>query len=107
MRYAFAALLIALTLAPSGTAGDTRKPAVTLPVSIYSNHIYLKVRVNGSQPLDFILDTGATDPFLNARWIKALGLATKSLGEQGDLGTGEGSPTVAVAKDVVLDVGGI
>jgi hypothetical protein len=52
------------------------KNALRIPFDLYGGRlIYLQVRVNGSHPLWFILDTGASSgSFLNVKWVKPLGL---------------------------------
>ncbi len=46
-----------------------------IPFEFVGNHIYLRARVNGSEPLWFLLDTGATASYFDAQKAKALGLA--------------------------------
>src|SRR5215470_13373997 len=45
------------------SALDNKEPlaqnADVIPINMLENHIYVNVRVNGSRPLRFILDTGA------------------------------------------------
>lgn len=38
---------------------------VKVPIELVSNHIYLKVKLNGSSPLSFMLDTGARFSYLD------------------------------------------
>lgn len=49
-------------VAPASQVADR-----TFPFHIYSNHIFLTVRANGSPPLSFILDSGASVSVLHTR----------------------------------------
>src|ERR1700730_17017362 len=50
-----------------------------IPFEFVGNHIYLRARVNDSEPLWFLLDTGATASYLDVQKAKAL-----TRGDQGD-----------------------
>lgn len=50
-----------------------------IPFEFVGNHIYVRARVNDSEPLWFLLDTGATASYLDVRQAKAL-----ALGDQGN-----------------------
>ena len=45
-----------------------------IPFELVGNHIYLRGRVNNSEPLWFLFDTGAAASYLDARQAKTLGL---------------------------------
>src|SRR5713226_8072665 len=45
-----------------------------IPFELVGNHIYLRGSVNNSEPLWFLLDTGAAGSYLDAQHAKALGL---------------------------------
>jgi len=49
--------------------------ASRIPFEFVSNHIYLRASVNNSEPLWFLLDTGATASYFDAEKAKVLGLA--------------------------------
>ena len=82
------ALLLALTLAAapaytraSSTDGvdpdvhfATGQEAGPIPFELVGKHIYVRVRVNGSPPLWFLLDTGATASYLDTGQAIALGI---------------------------------
>lgn len=55
-------------------ASGTR--AVNIPFAIYANVIFVQVRVNNSEPLSFIFDTGAGINVVNARRAASLHLAS-------------------------------
>jgi hypothetical protein len=52
---------------------------VRIPFEFINNHIYVQVRVNGSRPLSFIVDTGA-GTVISAAQAKALGLQFSGYG---------------------------
>lgn len=101
-----AAAVPAAAPADAETRGNAG-PVARIPVEIVDNHIFLKVAVNGSAPLDFVLDTGATDYGIERRTADALGIRSKPLGELSDVGTGDGEPEIGVASDVTFRLGGI
>src|SRR5215217_5924723 len=73
----FAILMVSLGAASSAAASDVRftsgRSALKIPFRLYNNHIYLRVSVNGSAPLWFVLDTGAPN-LIGAKHARALGL---------------------------------
>jgi predicted aspartyl protease len=56
------------------TAGQS---SVRVPIELANDLIVLKARVNGSRPLHFIFDTGASISVIDPQTAKALGLRTK------------------------------
>jgi hypothetical protein len=63
-------LLVAL-LAPPAAPAPPRPTRV--PFRFHENHVYLTARVNGSRPLTFLLDSGATRSYLDRRHAALLG----------------------------------
>ena len=100
-------LILTLQIQCAAAVEASAPPVSRIPVEIVGNHIFVKVEVNGSAPLDFVLDTGATDYGLDRRTADALGIHTKPLGELGDVGTGDDSTQVSVAEEVSFRIGGI
>lgn len=79
--------------------------ALRIPFELASNVIFLKVRVNDSQPLSFILDTGASLTIIDAERAKQSGIKFSIVGKA--LGAG-GSPVDAgLAKDVSFSLLGL
>ena len=76
--------------------------AKPLPIELYGNHILVRVSVNRCQNLGFILDTGASAPFLNRRRISECDLGTGESHSRGGVGTGERSVQLSKAKGVSL-----
>jgi hypothetical protein len=73
----------------------------------YGNHIFIKVRVNGSAPLDFILDTGASDCGIDRKRADELHIPLEPLEGRTGIGTGEGDPGIAVARGVSFGIGAV
>ncbi|MFL6227864.1 MAG: aspartyl protease family protein [Pyrinomonadaceae bacterium] len=76
--------------------------ALDIPFELYANVIFLRARVNGSEPLSFIFDTGAGINVVNASRAAGLSLARASGGvtAKGTGGTVEG--TLATGATVAL-----
>lgn len=76
----FPLLLIALAMAagPSRAIQTTSKSAgaapVTIPFELVTRHIMLKVKINNSRPLSFVLDTGDRVGIVDIDVAKQLGL---------------------------------
>jgi predicted aspartyl protease len=78
-RAALGALLAALAvgaITPSGAAAPQVRPApVIIPFELATRHIIVKVSINKSRPLSFILDTGASAAIVRLDVAKELGLS--------------------------------
>jgi predicted aspartyl protease len=76
------------------------KSALAIPFDLDNNHIRLRVSVNGSPPLVFILDTGGSSPYpkLNLRHAQSLGMKLQPLGIKNG-GVGTDHPDVYVVLD--------
>ncbi|HEX8285931.1 MAG TPA: aspartyl protease family protein [Pyrinomonadaceae bacterium] len=75
-----------------------------IPFELHNNHIYLRVGVNNSEPLSFILDTGASS-LINRRRVESLGLKLRRGGR--GYGVGENSIEAASVGDVTLHLPGV
>jgi Aspartyl protease len=76
------------------------KSALAIPLELVDNHIYLRVSVNGSPPLSFILDTGASHTILSLRNAKSFDMRLQKAGEM-DSGIGAGTLDVYLVADKV------
>ncbi|MGB7923142.1 MAG: aspartyl protease family protein [Pyrinomonadaceae bacterium] len=76
-----------------------------IPFEFYANHIYVEVRVNGSQSSWFILDSGAPDTYITEEQAKALGL--KLGGSLGVTGTGQERLKASYVKGARYSLSGI
>lgn len=83
----FSIAFLVFQTSPFGNAQETSKPvsaadlqfasgqnASRIPFSRVGNFIYLRGRLNNSEPLWFLLDTGATASYFDVERAKALGL---------------------------------
>jgi hypothetical protein len=78
--------------------------AVAVPIELHEDHVYVSVHVNDSEPLRFLLDSGAATPvnLLDGNVAKRLGLLVG--GEKSASAIG-GSTRVAFTPAVTLKVG--
>ena len=85
------------------------KPAPGLPLSIpfefFSNQILLKVSVNGSAPVWFVVDSGASACVVDAALAQKLGIKTE--GEKQGHGAGKGTVQFAFAHNVTYGLPGL
>jgi hypothetical protein len=94
----------ALASVPPETAVAPR-PVVTIPFELINRHIYIPVRVNGSRPLSFVLDTGASVGMIDLDLAKELGLRLE--GEVGIGGAGAIRRTGAFVRDASWTLAGL
>ena len=96
-------LTVAPIVAPRATPLGENTPR--LPFESYHGLIFLTARVNGSEPLSFLFDTGASLTVINEPRAAALGLTLldnrRITGGDG----GEGTMNFAFAKGVAIDLG--
>ncbi len=72
----------------------------------FDGHYYVTARVNG-QPVDFVVDTGATDVVLTRQDASKLGLDPRSLRFDGRAGTANGTVRTARLRLDELSLGGV
>lgn len=102
------ALVIGLAVFWPGTAeAQPLGHAKPLPIELYGNHIFVRVSMHRCQNLGFILDTGASAPFLNRRRISECDLGAGESHIRGEVGTGEQSVQLSKAKAVSLSLDGV
>ena len=75
-----------------------------VPFEFYGGHIYFRVRVNGSEPHWFLLDSGAPDAYISTELAQAVGLRLQ--GSLGITGTGTGRIRAAYVRDVTYNISG-
>lgn len=82
-RLRLLACLVLLPICPSVPGSDIRfssgRSALAIPFELDDNLIYVPVRINGSKPLSFILDTGAFS-IVNLPRAEELGVKLKQFG---------------------------
>lgn len=80
-----------------------QRPA-RIPFELNDNHIFLQGRVNDSEPLWFVLDTGSSNSVMNADRARELGLKTRG----GFQATGAGGTVASgVASDITFKLGDV
>ncbi len=101
--------MLSLIFCPPAFCSDARfnsgKSAVAIPFELDDNHIYVRVSVNGSRSLSFILDTGAYS-IIHTRQARSIGLKLKLVGQAG--GVGANQPDVyLVTENVSFSLPGV
>lgn len=93
---------------PSHQSRSPAKRRATIPADVTSyGLIFLRARVNDSQPLWFVLDSGASFRFVvDTRRAKALGLNLKG-NDTLRGGAGAGAYEVAMTRGVSINLGGL
>src|SRR5215467_1912217 len=90
------------------SANEIRFPsateAVRIPFEEDDGHISLQLRINGSDPLRFALDTGATHTIINRKWETSLHLRPQ--GKQQIEGAG-GYEEASLIKNVSIKLGDV
>ena len=83
------------------------KDVVEIPFELVRDKILIPVRVNGSEPMSFVLDTGAPIAvFMDSKLASTLDLNIVGEARVGGVGEGEAS-TVPIAGDVTFELAGI
>ena len=77
------------------------RPVAQLPIELVGNEIFLQLRVNGSEPLWFGLDTGAGGSVINTTTAERLGL--KMEGSHQARGAGGQAPS-SIVRGVRFDI---
>jgi predicted aspartyl protease len=75
-----------------------------IPVDVYAQHVFVPVRVNGSETAWFFLDSGAGGSVVTKAWAERIGLASE--GAMRAVGAA-GATSLALAKNVVLTLPGV
>jgi hypothetical protein len=86
---------------------QARPPSIenrAIPFELFGNRIYLGVKVNGSGPLRFRLDTGAAVSVINQARSAELGLDVKDTGKVMNAGVGENKTRIYQGKDVSVSI---
>ncbi len=71
-------LSLIITIFAFAQIGFAQKPVATLPIEQYGDHTFIKVKVNNSQELDYIFDTGDGLAILNIKRASELGISSGS-----------------------------
>jgi len=104
--FILAVSVAAFSRAVAPPAQKLAEPAtVVIPFELVNRHILIKVRINNSDPLSFILDTGDKFSIVNLARAKALGLNLQ--GEINVGGAGAGTLRGSLVRDATLTVLGL
>jgi len=97
-------LLFSVVVAVFSTALACDRSSVVLrqQATLTNNLVVLPVSINGSRPLPFVLDTGASATVIDRRQAEGLGLAATT---GTDVSTGGGDVDAAEIKAVTLRIG--
>lgn len=90
--------------APGGATLDDGASAVTVPIRLANNHIYVDARVNGKGPFPFLVDTGG-HTILTPSTLAAVGLHAE--GASPSAGAGEKTTTNGFVKVREISIGGM
>lgn len=98
------AVFFLCTPASAQRRGANHGPTV-VPIELSERgHIFLQVRVNNSEPLWVVLDSGSGDTVLNQRLIRKLNLKIEAEGEAEGAG---GEQAAVLTSGVSLDINGV
>src|SRR5262249_22921498 len=75
------------------------------PAQVFREHIFLPVRVNGGDEAWFFFDTGAGMSIVSSAWAQKAGLTVE--GTIGTKGSGAGSASMGLAKNVAMEMPGV
>jgi hypothetical protein len=85
---------------------ESRPRVRTVPIQLTERgHIFVPVRVNNSEPLWFVLDSGSPSTLLNKRLVKRLNLKVAAVGEAE--GAGAGADEALLTTGVSFNLSGI
>ena len=79
--------------------------AVTIPFELVNRHVVIKVKVNNSRPLSFVLDTGDKFAIIDLDRAKELGLTLQGALSAG--GAGSGRPTGTFVRNSTFTIAGL
>ena len=98
-------LLLSAGASTSGSLADQRSGPIVIPFELATRHILVKVTVNHSRPLTFILDTGAGSAIMRLDVANELGL--KLEGNVNIGGAGEGSQSGKLVRGAAWSLVGL
>src|SRR5215510_2617382 len=105
------AALFWLLLLAHGAVCQTSKPLsdgrIEIPFRMVEGVVWLDVSINGSQPLNFVLDTASGDDVIDRARAEELKLPLIEVGARANAGTGDGTTLVAFTDNVEFAVGSL
>lgn len=101
----FCFLLFATYVHATVRQNSKNRPQI-IPIQLTERgHIFVPVRVNNSEPLWFVLDSGSSNSLLDKNLIKDLKLKVEAVGEA--VGAGAGADEALLTSGVTLNLSGI
>jgi hypothetical protein len=88
---------------PEVRSTPSNQSLATIPFELYFNEIYVRVRVNNSAPLWFVVDSGAGGWIVDRAHVTRLGLHLEQETAQGT-GAGSGTYDVSYVKEVTFSL---
>jgi hypothetical protein len=82
-------------------------PIRVLPFELHQGSVWMPVKVNGSRPLWFELDTGSSLDVLDRTRAEQMGLPIEEHGHEPNAGVGDGMTRMATTRRVALDIAGL
>jgi len=89
----------------SGFEFSDQESKTSFPVELVQNGVFFPVRINGSKPLRFTLDSGSGASYVDQK--TAVGLGLKFSGTTTVRGAGEGTIPVKVIEGVSIELPGL
>ncbi len=87
---------------PAAVEDTKNAPLASVPLSLHGDIPYLEVRINGSKPLWFIIDSGASGCVIDLGLSREMGIPTE--GKVQGRGAGAGTYDITYARDVTFTV---
>src|SRR5262249_19175069 len=95
--------ILCFSAAIVGLAGVKQREAFS--IELFRNMVFIPVRVEGSGPLSFLLDTGTVGSIVSSRQAEVLHLKTE--GKEKAYGVGDDTVYMSIAKDIALETSGV
>src|SRR4051812_1961782 len=99
-----AILFASATIAPAAAAARPSEPLASIPFKLDGKLMLVDVSINGSAPVTFILDTGASHTVFDPKFTQHLGLEIQSAPPTS--GTGNGDVEKSITKPVRMTMNG-
>src|SRR4051794_16959617 len=99
LHFRTGAVLFALaTIAPAAAAARPSEPLASIPFKLDGKLMLVEVRINGTDPVTFIVDTGASHTVFDPKFAQQVGLEVQSAPPTS--GTGAGEVEKSITKPV-------
>jgi hypothetical protein len=98
--------ILAIATALCSAAQQSEPPLHVIPVEVYRNALWVRVSVNSSAPLWFMLDSAAGGSVIARPVAERLGLHIVELGQQADATPADTPIRMAASPNIEYDVGG-